>query len=239
MAKKIELFDSNDQKCYPITREECVISSTGEILSNKLNDMKETITKIDNNLYPVELIIFNSYSDKLLERGIETDIRITWEIKRQDKTLVPDSIKINGIIIDNPNDTSYVFEGVKDDLEITLEVSTEEIITIETTYVKFTSPIYIGFDNSLEVIPMSIENLKKFIVEDIHQEFFHIENNTTGKYLWLCIPKEINIINYISSEGFLVPTKIFEDEKEINNIRYSCYRSESNINSGKMILKIN
>lgn len=237
MAKKIELFDSNDQKCYPITREECVISSTGEILSEKLDSMEEHITRIDNTMFPVELIIFNPYSDKLLEKGVETDITISWVIKKQEEVLIPYSVKINGEALENPRVSEYTFEKIKDDLNITIEILVFGETITESTSIKFTSPIYIGFEESLEAIPMLVDNLNKFLVKDIYSEFFSVTNDTTGKYLWICIPKDKKI-NYFASEGFYVPTQKFEDIKDIEGIEYYCYRSSSNINSGNMLISI-
>ena len=58
---------------------------------------------------------------------------------------------------------------------------------------------------------------------------------TGGKYLWLCIPNEMNI-NKITSNGFAVPM-----EQPINqtiNESYKCYRSTDTINKGTVSFTI-
>ena len=108
-------------------------------------------------------------------------------------------------------------------------VDLEKTLTISAYY-----PMYFGegestFDKNSIIITSNKRPIASNPSGNINITF------TGGKYLWLCIPNEMNI-NKITSNGFAVPM-----EQPINqtiNESYKCYRSTDTINKGTVSFTI-
>lgn len=77
------------------------------------NDFSDEYKKMLEDLYDKSFpISFSVSGGGEYAQGTSKDITVSWSLKQNGATLVPDSVTINGVAVDNPSSGSKVFEGV-------------------------------------------------------------------------------------------------------------------------------
>ena len=193
-----------------------------DIINNKLKSINDV-------LYKQHARIIFTVSPTIIEKGINTVINLSWQYTYNDQSIKPESmvLKSNGAVLESVNQTytdtinstkSYQVIAVNEGV-----TKTSSTITVNAYY-----PMYFGEGsdtfNQFELITI---NNKRPIASnprgDIYITF------TGGKYLWLCIPSNMNI-SKVTSGGFAVPMET--PITQTINESYKCYRSTGTINKG-------
>lgn len=203
---------------------------------------KEYKQKIDNNFEFINNIIIKKFSEltfkstpNIIEKGISTNVELSWNFKLDDEEKTPEimQLKDNSNNVLESNKKSYT-DNISNTKIYKLVVKYNSVDLEKTLTISAYYPMYFGegestFDKNSIIITSNKRPIASNPSGNINITF------TGGKYLWLCIPNEMNI-NKITSNGFAVPM-----EQPINqtiNESYKCYRSTDTINKGTVSFTI-
>lgn len=178
----------------------------------------DTLLEYDGSSQEVTL----SFTVTRFDEEYESDVTITLE----DETLYSDTVSSGTLTTTLSTYGNHTF---------TLTATNGSLTTTTTVTVRLELPMYFGF-SPYDTVDYSISYLTEQTLATSPKGTYTLENSTTGYYLWLCVPEEMEI-NEVTSSGFEVP---MEDYTTLSLTLgdYKCYRSSAQINSGTMIITI-
>jgi len=208
---------------------ECMIEKSEDAI-NEIDSFQERLSNLENEIFPYTLEITGV---GIFEKGTSQTVVLEWILKKGDNIITPESSSVNGTPVSGNTKT---FKGITSDTEFTVSVIYSGKEFLKTVNAEFISPIYIGFSPSENSNSLNIKSLEKLSVRKNPYGNYSLNNDTTGNYLWICVPSSMRI-NEITSSGFIVPMNDFQ-EGATDVDSYKCYRSFSQINKGTMNITI-
>lgn len=223
---KLKVKKDTDSEQY-LTITSKGIKVTG--LDSKFKSVDTKLSDINTVLYTQHAKVNLTGSPTIIEKGVSTQINLSWHYIYNDKEMTPNSMQLKSgdTILESVNKTytdtinnSKSYKVVAINQGITKE---SNVVTVNAYY-----PMYFGECGAVyDRATLITTNNKRPIVSsprgDVSITF------TGGKYLWLCIPSTM-IINKVTSSGFAVPMEA--PVMQTVNEQYKCYRSTDTINKG-------
>lgn len=196
------------------------------------------IVELQNANFPLSATL--DLSSYLLEyTGKAQNVDASWHIRRknQDKTPTALTLKQDGTALPTTlTATGKVTASVnkKGQTTFTLHAEADGISADASKQLTMVLPMYFGFaSDSLS----DITTLKKQTIKTSPNGDYTINNPTSGQYLWLCVPDNMDI-NSVKSSGFDVPMEAAVVKTTALG-SYKCYRSSGKPNAGDMSFTIN
>lgn len=193
-------------------------------------DLDDRMGMIEDKVFPLVLSVLGGGT---FEKGTSQTVTVSWTLKKGDSPVTAESVTVNG---EAASGTSKQFAGVQKTTEYTVEAAYQGKTVQGSTTATFVAPMYFGFAAASEVSELDVTSLGKQALKTAPNGSYTLENSTTGHYLWLCVPTQMNVAG-VTSSGFDVP---MEDPKtKATSVDfYKCYRSTSPINAGGMSIVI-
>lgn len=171
--------------------------------------------------------------------GEAKTVTISWNLTRNGQTI--DDIKIDSLII-SVDEQEYIKSNAEDSMTVSINKSggilieisantTDNLGNAEGIEYKQFLPIYCGFDTE----DTTITNLNKFVKQSVVGSYT-LDNDTNGKYFWLCVPDELTV-NRVTLNGFDVPMESYIT-KSTSLGSYKCYRSSNALEAKTFIFKV-
>lgn len=208
--------------------------SSETYLSISPNGVK--ISGIDSKLANINKVLYNQHSKVILdgkpsiiEKGINTQITMSWRYIYNDKEVTPTSMQLkSGTTVLESTNKKYT-DTISDSKSYQVVAVNQGITKYSNTFtVNAYYPMYFGeggntFDSTSIITASNKRPIASSPSGDVSITF------TGGKYLWLCIPDTMSV-NKVTSGGFAVPMEA--PRNETVNGTYKCYRSTDTINEG-------
>lgn len=201
-------------------------------VQNKL--INQRFIEIENTVFPID-IEFNSNTTLLEYTGIDQNITISFKIKRRGQLITPQSLTItkddtniyNQALSQGSTTTNINKRGA---ILFKLDCSVQGLNRGKSFNVTMVLPMYFGFSDQTDLT--DVTSLTKQAIKTSPNGSYTMNNDTTGKYLWLCVPDNMSI-NNVTSAGFKFPIEApITKSTPLGN--YKCYRSSSQINKGNV-----
>lgn len=217
--------DTESEQYLDITSKGVKVSG----IDSQFNTINTKLSDINTVLYTQHAKVNLTGSPTIIEKGVSTQINLSWHYIYNDKEMTPTSMQLKSgdTVLESINKTytdtisnSKSYKVVAVNQDITKESNT---ITVNAYY-----PMYFGecgatYDKATLVTTNNKRPIASSPRGDISITF------TGGKYLWLCVPNTMTI-NKVTSSGFAVPMEA--PVIQIINEQYKCYRSTDTINKG-------
>ena len=181
-------------------------------------DLANDITKLMRKVFPLEIIV-NITPIDLQEKGIDTEVIITWSAKIEGEIVTPESVVINGR--DVTGQTSY-HDIVSDSKSFEVKITAEGRVASINKSITYVYPIFTGFHSATEFTGNIPEDLIKLelrsslgIITDTKT------NNSTSNYYWIVSPYKVN--NVVTS-GISIINDFIYTTAEYRGTTYYCYR---------------
>lgn len=225
------LWIKNDNEIYIFNGEEWV---------NVHQDISTGLESIYEILYQQYSKVTLSSNKTIIEKGVLTDITISWKITFNDQIFTPNSVQLkynNSILVDSVSETSYseqISNSKKYDLQVTFpyNVNKQTSITVNAYYPMYFGPSTKDSIQEVDVLAFTKQNIKSSPAGNYSMEV------SEGQYVWLCIPSTMNI-NKVTSSGFDVPMENPLLIPVTNKDTYKCYRSSNSFTAGTFNFTIN
>lgn len=217
--------DTESEQYLDITSKGIKVSG----IDSQFNTINTKLSDINTVLYTQHAKVNLAVNPTIIEKGVNTQINLTWQYIYNDKEITPTSMQLKSgdIILESVNKTytdtinnSKSYKAVAINQGITKE---SNVVTVNAYY-----PMYFGeCETVYDKATLITTNNKRPIASsprgDVSITF------TGGKYLWLCVPSTMTI-NKVTSSGFAVPMEA--PVMQTINEQYKCYRSADTINKG-------
>lgn len=198
-------------------------------IDSQFNTINTKLSDINTVLYTQHAKVNLTGSPTIIEKGVSTQINLSWHYIYNDKEMTPNSMQLKSgdIILESINKTytdtisnSKSYKVVAVNQDITKE---SNIITVNAYYPMYFGECGANYDKATLITINNKRPIASSPRGDISITF------TGGKYLWLCVPNTMTI-NKVTSSGFAVPMEA--PIMQIINEQYKCYRSTDTINKG-------
>ena len=181
-------------------------------------DLVKDITKLMREVFPLEITV-NITPTALQEKGISTEIIITWNAKIEGEIVAPESVFINGL--DVTGQTSYK-EIISDSKTFNVEITAEGRVTSINKSITYVYPIFTGFNAATEFTESVAEALTKLELRSSLGTITDTKTNTsTSNYYWIISPYKVN--NIVTS-GISIISDFIYTTAEYRKTTYHCYR---------------
>lgn len=181
-------------------------------------DLAKDITKLMREVFPLEIIV-NITPTNLQEKGIDTEITITWSAKIEGEIVVPESVVINGH--DVTDQTSY-HDIVSDSKSFDVKITAEGRVASVNKSITYVYPIFTGFHSATEFTGNVSEDLTKLELRSSLGTITDTKtNNSTSNYYWIISPYKINDVN---TSGLSIIGDFIYTTAEYRGTTYHCYR---------------
>ena len=181
-------------------------------------DLANDITKLMRKVFPLEVIV-NITPMALQEKGISTEITITWSAKVEDKTVTPNSVFVNGYDV---TEQTFYKETVSDSKSFAVEVTAEGRVTSVTKNITYVYPIFTGFNSATTFTESLAEDLTKLELRSSLGTITDTKtNNSASNYYWIISPYKVN--NVVTS-GISIISDFIYTTVEYKGTTYNCYR---------------
>lgn len=224
--------NGNNGDCDCVDVVQTTGSSSEDVMSQsavtrELNDLKGEI--ITNHLE-----IYTTVNKNIIEKGVNENILLSWNITYKNENIVPDSIeiKVNNVVIATNPETNSINYTISNTTNFEIKVTYNGFVKTKIVEIGAYYPMY--FENiNKELISFSdIQNLSTSdkIIRESPKGTISVNFETEG-YLWIIIPIDMTI-NKIISNGYAVPMNNEITITSSNNVSYKCYRSVNKFNPG-------
>ena len=181
-------------------------------------DLAKDITKLMREVFPLEITV-NIIPTDLQEKGIDTEIIITWSAKIEGEIITPESVVINGR--DVTNQTSY-HDIVSDSKTFNIKITAEGRVASINKSITYVYPIFTGFHTATEFAVNVPEYLTKLELRSSLGTITDTKtNNSTSNYYWIVSPYKVN--NVVTS-GINIISDFIYTTAEYRGTTYYCYR---------------
>lgn len=181
-------------------------------------DLAKDIAKLMREVFPLEITVNITPTD-LQEKGIDTEITITWSAKIEGEIVTPESVVINGY--DVTEQTSYK-ETVSDSKNFNVEITAEGRVTSVTKNITYVYPIFTGFNSATTFAENLVEALTKLELRSSLGTITDTKtNSSTSNYYWIISPYKVN--NIVTS-GISIISDFIYTTVEYKGTTYHCYR---------------
>ena len=181
-------------------------------------DLAKDITKLMREVFPLEIIVNITPTD-LQEKGIDTEVIITWSAKIEGEIVAPESVFINGL--DVTGQASYK-ETISDSKTFNVEITAEGRVTSVNKSITYVYPIFTGFNAATEFTESIAESLTKLGLRSSLGTITDTKTNTsTSNYYWIISPYKVN--NVVTS-GISIINDFIYTTVEYKGTTYHCYR---------------
>lgn len=201
------------------------LSETSENpLQNKI--VTSELNKLNEAVFPLTVSVSGG---GLYEKGTPITLTINWVSKKGNDVITPDNTTLNGEVVTG---TSKQFNSVSSTTTYTVIITKDGKTAQDSTTATFIEPMYFGFDINSNFNNLDIKSLVKQQLRTEPYGSYTLVNDTSGKYLWLCVPNSMTI-NRVTSSGFDIPMEEYAS-KTIDIGTYKCYRSSNQINKNTL-----
>ncbi len=184
-------------------------------------DLANDITKLMRKVFPLDVTVNITPTD-LQEKGIDTEVIITWSAKIEGEIVTPESVVINGR--DVTGQTSY-HDIVSDSKSFEVKITAEGRVTSINKSITYVYPIFTGFHSATEFTGNVPEDLIKLELRSSLGTITDTKtNNNTSNYYWIVSPYKVN--NVITS-GINIISDFIYTTAEYRGTTYHCYRLNS------------
>lgn len=202
----------------------------------KISGIDSNFEQINSKLADINKVLYNqnskvtlSGSPSIIEKGLNTQITMSWKYTYDNKEITPESMQLkSGETILEQVNKKYT-DTISDSKSYYVVAVNQGITKQSNTFtVNAYYPMYFGeggevFDRTSIITAPNKRPIASSPRGDVSITF------TGGQYLWLCVPNTMSV-NKVTSSGFAVPM-----EAPVNqtvNGTYKCYRSTDTINEG-------
>lgn len=181
-------------------------------------DLIGDINKLMRKVFPLEITV-NITPTNLQEKGIDTEITITWSVKIEGKIITPESVVINGR--DVTGQTSY-HDIVSDSKSFEVKITAKGRVASVNKSITYVYPIFTGFHSATEFTGNVPEDLTKLELRSSLGTITDTKtNNSMSNYYWIISPYKVN--NVITS-GINIISDFIYTTAEYRGTTYHCYR---------------
>lgn len=181
-------------------------------------DLAKDIAKLMREVFPLEITVNITPTD-LQEKGIDTEITITWSAKIEGEIVIPESVVINER--DVTDQTSY-HDIVSDSKIFNVKITAEGRVASVNKKITYVYPIFTGFHSATEFTGNVAEDLIKLELRSSLGTITDTKtNNSTSNYYWIVSPYKVN--NVITS-GISIISDFIYTTLEYRGTTYHCYR---------------
>lgn len=184
-------------------------------------DLANDITKLMREVFPLEITVNITPTD-LQEKGIDTEITITWNAKIESEIIIPESVVINGR--DVTGQSSY-HDIVSDSKTFEVKITAKGRVASVNKRITYVYPIFTGFHTATEFAVNVPGYLTKLELRSSLGTITDTKtNNSTSNYYWIVSPYKVN--NVITS-GINIISDFIYTTAEYRGTTYHCYRLNS------------
>lgn len=202
-------------------------------ISTTPNTKIET-AEIDTMMIETSVLRLSSWvdSEPVNELGVDTDVKVYWQLSNDDIIVNPDSVSISGQPV-SEEDINNGYKTISVNKQTTFQIDViynNKDVNSATVTNPFIKPTYIGttatesFDGDFG----NLSNSQKILSLEPIQ---NVSIDTNNEYMWICSPDVVN--NVRSKEGFIIPTSLIMEKNE-----YKYYRTVDKPQSEITILSV-
>lgn len=179
----------------------------------------EAINKINEKVFPLTLSVTGGGT---YQKGTIQDIVVRWTVKQGEDIVIPDTIKVNGVLVTN-TDTSKTFRNVNTTTTYAVEVSKNGITKSASTSITFVNPSYysvvsntfVANETNIKLLKTNLKTTKAYTATGL---------NLNNQKICYAYPKSFGALTTIKDgNGFENINSYTRSEITINGELYYVY----------------
>lgn len=185
-----------------------------KVITEKINQLEELLQKLDDKVFPTT---FSVSGGGTFDEGSTQVITVTWKLQKNNQTIIPDSVTVNGELVD-PSVTYKVFANVTSTTTYTVKVvyngktyTGSTTATFKKTYYRY----YGGLPSGTEVGQITVDVVKALKKEVCTSAAATLNYTCDDQRMAYAYPKRFGLLSAVIDPSFNSPYDNFPMEIEL------------------------